>query len=174
MRLPPAMGGWGNDNFPPLGRQTARADKTCEALSMTAAVAAEPGKRGKKDKRKPKGNGSDKPAALATGAADETKAKPAAAKDKPAKKAKSPKGGDKGKISFRSVLPRDEAAAYFDALLSGLRKGTLNFKQSDAQLELNLPVQLNVEVKAERKGAKEKVTFELSWREPDEPDLKIS
>lgn len=136
---------------------------------MTAAVAAESEKRGKKDKRKHKGNGSDKPAEPARALAAENDAPKArsASKKKREDKAKS-------KISFESVLPRDEAVAYFDALLSGLRNGALNFKQSDAALELTLPPQLGVEVKAERKGRKEKVTFELSWRQPDERDLKIS
>jgi amphi-Trp domain-containing protein len=71
-------------------------------------------------------------------------------------------------------MQRDEAVAYFAALVDGLRHGHLQFKQRDEALELDPAPQVAVEVKASRKGEKEKVSFELSWKTGGEPELEVS
>jgi amphi-Trp domain-containing protein len=70
----------------------------------------------------------------------------------------------KGKIKFDSVMQRSEAVAYFSALVDGLRHGQLQFRQGDENLSLEPSEQVVVEVKASRKGDKEKVAFELEWK----------
>lgn len=75
-----------------------------------------------------------------------------------------PKRKLKGKIKFESVMQRSEAVAYFTALVDGLRHGHLQFRHGDDDLALAPGEQVAVEVKATRKGDKEKVAFELEWR----------
>lgn len=70
----------------------------------------------------------------------------------------------KGKIKFESVMQRSEAAIYFGALVDGLRQGQLQFRHGEENLSLAPAQQVVVEVKASRKGDKEKVAFELEWR----------
>jgi amphi-Trp domain-containing protein len=70
----------------------------------------------------------------------------------------------KGKIKFESVMQRSEAATYFGALVEGLRLGQLQFRHGEENLSLAPAQQVVVEVKASRKGDKEKVAFELEWR----------
>src|SRR5688572_10709423 len=78
-----------------------------------------------------------------------------------------PKRKHKGKIKFESVMQRSEAVAYFSALVDGLRHGHLQFRHGDDDLALAPGEQVAVEVKATRKGDKEKVAFELEWRLAD-------
>ncbi len=75
-----------------------------------------------------------------------------------------PKREGKGKIKFESVMQRSEAAIYFSALVEGLREGQLQFRYGEENLSLSPAQQVVVEVKASRKGDKEKVAFELEWR----------
>jgi amphi-Trp domain-containing protein len=72
----------------------------------------------------------------------------------------------KGKcqIRFESVMQRSEAAIYFGALVDGLRQGQLQFRHGEENLSLAPAQQVVVEVKASKKGDKEKVAFELEWR----------
>ena len=81
---------------------------------------------------------------------------------------------DKAKIKFESLMQRGEAVTYFSALVDGLRHGHLQFKQRDETVELSPAEQVQVEVRASRKGDKEKVSFELSWRTGDHAELEVS
>jgi len=78
-----------------------------------------------------------------------------------------PRRKQKGKIKFESVMQRSEAVAYFSALVDGLRHGQLQFRHGDEDLALAPGEQVAVEVKATKKGDKEKVAFELEWRLAD-------
>ncbi|MGD8861203.1 MAG: amphi-Trp domain-containing protein [Myxococcales bacterium] len=81
------------------------------------------------------------------------------------------------KIKFHSDMARDEAVAYFEAIVQGLKRGALQFRRGEEHLDLSPPERLSVKVKAASKGDKEKVEFELSWstEEPaPEEDLEIS
>jgi amphi-Trp domain-containing protein len=77
------------------------------------------------------------------------------------------------KLSFEGVLAREEAATYFEALISGLRKGQIRFRRSNESLLLAPSAQVHVEVKASRKTGKEKLAFEMSWSTPTDHDLQI-
>lgn len=69
----------------------------------------------------------------------------------------------KQKIEFEAGMPRNEAISYFEAIIGGLRSGRLEFKQGDKSLVLNPPDRLEIEVKAQSKGDKGRVVFEIAW-----------
>lgn len=77
--------------------------------------------------------------------------------DSAAKKAKT-------KLQFDSMLTRDEAAAYFEAIAKGLRKGSIHFHQSDESLDLAPAEHIGIEVKAQQKSGRQQISFELEWR----------
>jgi amphi-Trp domain-containing protein len=81
---------------------------------------------------------------------------------------------EKRKVKFDSAMPRDEAVSYFEAILAGLKQGKLHFKQGEKTLVVSPADHLAVEVKAARKGQREKVPFELSWELSDGESLEIS
>ncbi len=81
------------------------------------------------------------------------------------------KGGkaQKGKkaqasIDFQSTLTRDEAAAYFDSIIRGLRKGRIDLHRGQESVQLHPAECLDFKVKASKKGAKERLVFEFEWR----------
>ena len=78
----------------------------------------------------------------------------------------------KTKLEFESFLSRDEAAAYFEAIVKGLRQGSIHFHQRDEHLTLCPTEHVGIAVKAARKSGREKLTFELAWR-TDTPELTI-
>lgn len=85
------------------------------------------------------------------------------------KPAKSPKS----RIRYEGSMAREEAVSYFEAIVSGLKKGTIRFKQGDEALSLVAPDRLEVEVKATRKGDKAKVSFEMAWHGAEAQELEI-
>ncbi|NVB43385.1 amphi-Trp domain-containing protein [Pseudenhygromyxa sp. WMMC2535] len=84
--------------------------------------------------------------------------------DKKSKKAKKDKP-KKVKVDFEASMPRAEAVSYFEAIIGGLKSGRLEFRQEGDTLVLSPPDQLEIEVKASRKGDKGKVVFEIEWSE---------
>ena len=77
-------------------------------------------------------------------------------------------------VRFESSMTLDEAISYFEAIVAGLKKGTINFKQGDSQMTVSPPPHLDVEVRARRKSDKEKISFELAWRTTETSDLQIT
>lgn len=75
---------------------------------------------------------------------------------------------DDTKIKFKNEMPREEVAAYFQALVDGVRKGELHLQQAGKQLVLQPQGELQLELKASRKDSKQRFSFELSWRTPKE------
>ena len=84
-----------------------------------------------------------------------------------------PNPKSKVKIKFASVMQRAEAVAYFSALVDGLRHGRLQFRQGMESVALEPSAQVAMEVKASRKGDKERVTFELEWKRPPREPLEV-
>jgi len=84
------------------------------------------------------------------------------------------KPADKVKTRFEGLLSRDEAVAYFESIVQGLKKGTIQFKQGDDTLVLTPSSHVGVSIKASRKGEKQKVSFKLNWRSAPESDLAIT
>lgn len=83
-------------------------------------------------------------------------------------------GESKGKFKFDSTMRRDEAVAYFQAIVSGLKQGTIQFKHGDKALTVHPAPTLEVAVRASRKGKYQSVSFEIGWRPDQENDLEIT
>jgi amphi-Trp domain-containing protein len=83
------------------------------------------------------------------------------------------KDKEKAKIKFASVMQRGEAVAYFSALVDGLRHGRLQFRHGMESVALEPSEQVAIEVKAARKGEKERVSFELEWKRPPRESLEV-
>lgn len=79
----------------------------------------------------------------------------------------------KQKISFDSRMDRAEAVTYFEAIVAGLKSGRVEFRQGEDELVLSVGEDVEVAVKASKKGEKEKVSFSLEWREGAAPGLTI-
>lgn len=73
---------------------------------------------------------------------------------------------DSAKIKFKNDMQRDEAIVYFEALVDGLRKGSLQLQQGNEKLVLEPNGEMKVEIKASRKEDKQKFSMELSWKMP--------
>lgn len=78
------------------------------------------------------------------------------------------------KIKYDRRMQREEAVTYFTSLIAGIEKGGVQFKQANKSLVLAPSDQVDVEIKAEIKGRKEKVTFEISWVTTNAKDISIS
>jgi amphi-Trp domain-containing protein len=80
----------------------------------------------------------------------------------------------KGKFKFESTMRRDEAVAYFEALVAGLKQGSLHFKQGARSLSVSPSSVLTIQVKAAKKSKTESISFEIEWRADGESELEIS
>jgi amphi-Trp domain-containing protein len=80
-------------------------------------------------------------------------------------------GDARGKVKFKGTMQHEEAVHYLEAILNGLRKGKLQFKQGEERVALAPNgASVRVEVKAEHKSNKEKLSLELSWHLGDDED----
>jgi amphi-Trp domain-containing protein len=80
-------------------------------------------------------------------------------------------GDARGKVKFKGTMQHEEAVHYLEAILNGLRKGKLQFKQGEERVALAPSgATVRVEVKAEHKSNKEKLSLELSWYLGDEDE----
>ncbi len=85
-----------------------------------------------------------------------------------------PENGEaRGKFKFESTMRREEAVAYFEAIISGLKQGILHFKQGDRALTVNPASVVDVEVKA-RRGKDSRIVFEIGWDHDLEGALEIT
>ena len=82
---------------------------------------------------------------------------------------KSAKGTDakRGKLSYDARLSKDEAAAYLEAIASGLRQGRIRMRHENKPLELEPAGPVVMEIHAARKGVRQRFAFEISWPERD-------
>ena len=71
-------------------------------------------------------------------------------------------------------MEREAAVAYFEAIIDGLKNGSVEFRRGDSHLAMDLPDLLEVEVEASQKGTKAKIAFELSWRTDADAGLSIT
>jgi len=105
----------------------------------------------------------------------EKKAKKSSEKAKQMAKSKSKKREkETTKIQYERRMKREEAVTYFTSLISGLEKGTVQFKQGKETVIMTPSELVDVEIKARTKGNMEKVTFELSWLTTKAQDISIS
>lgn len=69
----------------------------------------------------------------------------------------------KDKYKSKSLMTRDELTTYLEALLAGLRHGTLILDNDERPLVLRPSDTIEAEVEIKQKGDKEKVELKLSW-----------
>lgn len=81
---------------------------------------------------------------------------------------------DKADVKFNCMMPLEEAVSYFEAIVAGLKKGTISFKQGEQSLKLNPPAHLSVDVRAGTRKDRERISFELEWQPTGDSDLTIS
>lgn len=91
--------------------------------------------------------------------ADEKKETATAVTDEPKSRRKK-----KGSIKYKSHAKRDEVASYFEQIVAGLGKGTIRFESGKKEIVVSPGASCEIEIKARRKGRKERVRFEISWR----------
>lgn len=73
-------------------------------------------------------------------------------------------------LDYEGALDTDEAAALLQSLTDGLRSGTVRVERGEEGLSLHPAGELAVTVTARRKGSKERLAIELSWRRaPERP-----
>lgn len=78
----------------------------------------------------------------------------------------------RAEVKFENTLPFAEAVSYFEAIVAGLKKGSISVRHGDQDVTLTPSTSVEVEVKAARKKKKEGITFKMSWRLA-EADLSI-
>jgi amphi-Trp domain-containing protein len=76
------------------------------------------------------------------------------------------KDHEEGRLKFKNVMQPAEAAVYFEAIVDGLRRGSLQLQHTGEKLVLEPVGDLKVEIKASRKDRKQKLSFEVNWKSP--------
>ena len=71
-------------------------------------------------------------------------------------------------------MNREDAVHYFLSLITGLKKGHLEFNQGKDTVVITPSELIDVEIKAEAKGKMEKVTFEMAWLTNNTRNISIS
>lgn len=84
------------------------------------------------------------------------------------------KKNKKHKVKFKSAMLREEAISYFEAIIAGLKRGSIQIRQGDDVIALKPSPQLDVEVKAASKNQDESIEFEIRWRTASDSELTIS
>lgn len=77
-----------------------------------------------------------------------------------------------------SLQDNQSIIKYLDALLEGFKKGELTFKQPPDFIVLNPEGLIQLEIKAQRKTSKSKLSLKFSWKEnpegkEDKPDALV-
>ena len=69
----------------------------------------------------------------------------------------------KDKLKLKSIMTRDEAAAYLETILAGLKQGSLILDSEERPLILRPSDSIEAELEIKQKSDKEKVEVKLSW-----------
>lgn len=80
---------------------------------------------------------------------------------------------EKCEVKFENTLSVEEAVSYFEAIVEGLKKGSINLKRGERDVTLSPTSHVTIEMKAVRKKKKEGISFDIFWRMP-EAELTIS
>ena len=79
----------------------------------------------------------------------------------------------KAKIQYRNQMHKDDAIAYFEAIVEGLKKSKVEVTKEDKSIVLEPQEQLIVEVKASTKPERSKISFKMSWNHLDQGSFSI-
>ena len=80
---------------------------------------------------------------------------------------------DKAKIQYRNKMHIDDAIAYFEAIVAGLKNKKVEVTKEDESIVLEPQEQLIVEVKAATKPERSKISFKMSWNHLDQGSFSI-
>ena len=150
-----------------------RAKETDQKAAANGAADAEPGEADESKADQKAAKEAMKAAEKAARKAQKAHEKTVAREARKAAEAEDTAHTASGKLRFESPVGRDEVAAYFEAIVEGLRKGSLLFRQGEQSLILSPPDRVEIGVKVERKGGREKLQFEIEWRTDEPEDLSI-
>lgn len=78
------------------------------------------------------------------------------------------------KLKYERHMNREEAVHYFFSLITGLKKGSMQFNQGKDTVVITPSDLVDVQIKAETKGKMEKITFEIAWLANKSRDISIS
>lgn len=79
----------------------------------------------------------------------------------------------KTSVDFEGTLPLAEAIKHLEHLLEGLREGTVRLSRGVESISLTPAKQVDVEIEARQKDDKERLSFELKWRQqPEVPSIE--
>jgi amphi-Trp domain-containing protein len=75
----------------------------------------------------------------------------------------------KGRLRFESEMDREELASYFEAIVAGLRKGSVQFRQAESEVTLSPAERIELGMKVSSKNGRERLSFDVEWS-TDEPE----
>ena len=78
------------------------------------------------------------------------------------------------KISVKMDLPYKEAVSYMKALVESLESGKIVVENGEEHVTLTPMEHVDIKVEAKAKKDKQKFSFEISWSDQTEANLKIS
>ena len=86
---------------------------------------------------------------------------------------------EKKEVRVKSRMELQRAAAYLLDVVEGLRTGKVVVEHGEEGIELSIPEQVTVQVKARSKEDKESIAFKVTWRneagiEAGAHDLRIA
>ena len=71
-------------------------------------------------------------------------------------------------VMLEKTVPLSEAVAYFEAIVVGLRNGSIHMRQGETDLTLIPTPKVAVEIRAGRKKKKEGFSFAVTWSQASE------
>lgn len=80
----------------------------------------------------------------------------------------------KQKLQIKMSVGYDEAVAYMEDLLKSLKQGKVVLQKGEEFVSMTPSDQVFIEVGAKAKKDRKKFSFEISWTECDDSDMKIT
>ena len=74
----------------------------------------------------------------------------------------------KKEVSFKGRLEQQQAMAYLNELVTGLKTGTVYVQNGDGYVSLSPGKLINIEIEAVEKKDKEKLVIEMTWGRDEE------
>ena len=78
-----------------------------------------------------------------------------------------------GRLRFESPMHRDEVASYLEAIVKGLHKGSIQFRQGESVLTVSPADRVEIGVRVSRKDGTEQLSFEVEWSTEEPTELTI-
>lgn len=148
--------GVGVADQPSSGQQTSKPEER-RALRAEPSVGGRPQDEQRKAKKETKADRESAAKAQKKALKQQKKAL------KKAMKARKKKAREKASVRYDNRMSRDEAVAYFEAILSGLKKGMIQVRQGADAVVVSPPDTLKVAMRVKARKKKEFVAIRFSW-----------